>query len=91
MALDIFIPSLSLAFEFNGAQHYERRYFNDSLEEQQLKDSSKRIACDTAGITLIEVPYWWDLSKDSLLATIHKSRPDLAPDLGNKPISTFPS
>src|SRR5688572_26691703 len=27
------------------------------------------------GVTLIEVPYWWDRTKGSLEATVHKVRP----------------
>lgn len=33
-----------------------------------------------AGITLIEIPYWWDFTKESLAATIHRIRPELVPD-----------
>jgi len=29
------------------------------------------------GITLIEVPYWWDYKEDSLKATIYKYCPNL--------------
>ena len=29
------------------------------------------------GITLIEVPYWWDRDITSLAATVYNSRPDL--------------
>lgn len=29
------------------------------------------------GITLIEIPYWWDRTRQSLGATVHKFRPDL--------------
>jgi hypothetical protein len=29
------------------------------------------------GITLIEIPYWWDCKIESLAATIHKYKPDL--------------
>lgn len=44
----------------------------------QERDEEKRIACKTKGITLVEVPYWWDLDlQKSLKATIHKVRPDL--------------
>src|SRR5690242_911942 len=30
-----------------------------------------------AGITLVEVPYWWDKTKESLAATIQQHRTDL--------------
>ncbi len=39
------------------------------------------------GITLIEVPYWWNYSANDLLATIHQHRPDVIPD---KPIHGNP-
>ncbi len=29
------------------------------------------------GITLIEVPYWWDKNRESLEATIYEQRPEL--------------
>jgi len=39
------------------------------------------------GITLVEVPYWWDGSKDSLVATIRQVREDLLPEfVGGTPI-----
>jgi hypothetical protein len=48
----------------------------------QSRDEQKRLAANDANITLIEIPYWWDLSKDSLKATIHKYRSDLFTDIG---------
>lgn len=77
MELDIFIPSLSIALEYQGAQHYTSQYMFEELEFIQAKDSQKREACASEGITLIEIPYWWDRERDSLIATIHQFRPDL--------------
>lgn len=37
--------------------------------------------CKRHGISLIEVPYWWDGSKSSLMASIHQIRPDLVPSI----------
>jgi len=40
-------------------------------------------------VTLIEVPYWWDRSKETLAATIHVARPELvAAPPGVQPIPT---
>lgn len=47
-----------------GMQHY-REAFNKSLEEQKERDSQRRSECQKAGITLIEVPYWWNESEGS--------------------------
>ena len=32
---------------------------------------------NSKGITLIEVPYWWDRKYESLQATVYSQRPDL--------------
>jgi hypothetical protein len=37
------------------------------------------LACQDHHITLIEVPYWWDFKKESLMATIGQVRPELVP------------
>jgi len=43
------------------------------------RDKEKKLICKENGITLIEVPYWWDFQQKSLLTTIHFVRPDLVP------------
>lgn len=85
---DIFIPSLSIAFEYQGAQHYIPHYlFTDKIGSLLSRDEEKRKACALAGITLYEVPYWWNLSKDALVGTILKQRPDLIHQMKYTPSS----
>ena len=43
--LDIYIPSLKLAFELNGIFHYEPIYGQDKLDQIQNNDSRKFQAC----------------------------------------------
>ena len=50
--LDIYIPSLKLAFELNGIFHYEPIYGEEKLEKIQNNDERKFAACREAGISL---------------------------------------
>ncbi len=89
----IFIPSLSLALEYNGKQHYVPflmysthsslllcRHHN--VETVQQRDMYKRSVCSSHGITLIVVPFWWDEKVDSVAQQIHAVRPDIHPPAG---------
>lgn len=50
--LDIYIPSLNLAFELNGIFHYEPIYGVNKLNQIQENDISKSKACHEAKIDL---------------------------------------
>lgn len=50
--LDIYIPSLNLAFELNGIFHYEPIYGDRKLGQIQVNDQNKFQACQTKGISL---------------------------------------
>lgn len=50
--LDIYIPSLNLAFELNGIFHYEPIYGKDKLASTQNNDKRKFQACLEQGIEL---------------------------------------
>lgn len=50
--LDIYIPSLKLAFELNGIFHYEPIYGQDKLNQIQNNDQNKFQQCQKLGISL---------------------------------------
>lgn len=50
--LDIYIPTLNLAFELNGIFHYEPIYGTNKLDQIQSNDKSKSLACHEAKIDL---------------------------------------
>jgi hypothetical protein len=77
MQLDIYIPSLSLAFEYHGKHHFEDVFYFGQYNQYKTRDEEKVAACKASGITLIVVPYWWDKTRQSLAATLYKVRPDI--------------
>jgi len=75
--LDIYLPRLSIAFEYledpnSGAQyamgaHYSIYHFF----------KAKRIVCESRNITLVEVPSYWDRKKSSLISVVKRLRPEI--------------
>lgn len=62
LTIDIFIPSINIAVEFQGQQHYESTdYFHkdkDSFINQISRDAKKKKLVRDNGSNLIEWPYW---------------------------------
>ena len=52
LELDIYIPSLNLAFEINGIVHYKPIYGDKKLNSTKLKDCKKIKLCKQRGISL---------------------------------------
>jgi hypothetical protein len=77
MTRKIFLPHLSLAFEYQGEHHFLSVDHFGSSEIRQRRDQSKRKFASQLGITLISIPFWWDRSSNSLVSTIQYYRPDL--------------
>lgn len=75
--LDLYVPSYSLAFEYQGVIHYDRRFYQGSLDERKERDEKKRQLCKEKGISLVHIPYWWDGSLKNLLAVIYRAQPDI--------------
>jgi len=58
LELDCFCEELSLAFEYQGAQHYEPIKFfggEERFTTQKQRDEQKKKICQDRGVTLIEV------------------------------------
>lgn len=58
--IDFYIPSLKIAIEFNGKQHYRPiKWFggDEKFEHQQWRDDSLRQYCKEYELKLIEIPY----------------------------------
>jgi hypothetical protein len=58
----IFIPSLSLAIEYQGEQHYIATQLHGSPEIAKKSDQRKAEISKQQGVTLVHIPFWWDKS-----------------------------
>eukprot|EP01114_Cavostelium_apophysatum_P009073 TRINITY_DN2214_c0_g1_i3.p1 TRINITY_DN2214_c0_g1~~TRINITY_DN2214_c0_g1_i3.p1 ORF type:complete len:535 (-),score=134.61 TRINITY_DN2214_c0_g1_i3:1649-3253(-) len=77
MELDLYIPKLNLAVEYQGKHHFEQIKGSEQIRRQIERDEEKMRACENNGIDLVVIPYWWNSSESQLFATIRKKRPDL--------------
>ena len=69
--LDIFIPSLQLAMEYQGEQHYDDMPAGFGyIELSQSRDKIKERLAKNISIKIIYIPYWWDQSLSSLKITL---------------------
>jgi len=72
IVFDVYIPSFDLAFEHHGYQHYQDHAIFGPVQSRKERDNERREACKSAGITCIEVPYWWHRDQETILAVLHK-------------------
>ena len=68
-SLDVYIPSLKIAFEYQGEQHYAATDFfggEEKFKIRQERDARKRKLCLENGVTLIEWRYDEEITKENL-------------------------
>lgn len=77
LELDIYFEGASLAVEVQGDRHFYDIVAFGEVHKQATVDALKAVVCGLQNITLVEVPYWWDESTETLRATVASLRPDL--------------
>ena len=67
LPFDFFLPDYNVCIEYQGIQHYQPvDWFcddTDTFEDRQLRDQIKREYCKDNGISLIEIPYFYNKAK----------------------------
>ena len=75
--LDIYLPRLKIAFEYDGRQHFEyNEHFHGSREnfiKACRRDVEKDELCEQQGIILIRVAYNKKMSKELVLGKLEKA------------------
>ena len=74
---DIFLPSLNLGVEYQGEQHFDDLPSGFApLNLYQRRDVEKHsLSRSNSFISLLSVPYWWNLSPCSLLSSFKSTFP----------------
>ncbi len=78
LELDIFVPRLSLAIEYQGQQHFHAIATwggEESLKANQERDRLKVLRCSQASVTLVTVDYTEPLTEDYIRQVIAKAIP----------------
>lgn len=57
LELDIYVPSLKFAIEYDGQQHFKDKKIWDGLEKIKYRDSIKDMICEDLGIRLFRISY----------------------------------
>jgi len=77
LIFDVYVPGLKLAFEYQAYHHYYDHIMFGEDDSPKVEDEERRKASKSLGITLIELPYWWQRDKETLLSLLQKERPDV--------------
>jgi very-short-patch-repair endonuclease len=69
--LDIYLPRLKIAFEYDGPQHFTySKHFHGNREaffKARHRDAEKNELCEQRGITLIRVAYNESMTKEDIM------------------------
>jgi very-short-patch-repair endonuclease len=75
--LDIYLPQLSVAFEFDGIQHFTySEHFHGSLDAfraSKKRDAQKTARCQELGISLVRVRYDEAMNKELVLGKLEQA------------------
>jgi hypothetical protein len=75
MLFDIWIPSMNLAIEYQGLQHFmDSRLIHgdEGLEQLYWRDMEKEEMLQYFGMNIIQIPFWLNMDSSLLESFIRK-------------------
>jgi len=73
--IDIYVPSLGIAIEYQGRQHYEPVAFfggEEAFAANRVRDQRKAELCEQHGVRMIYFRYDEEITRDLLVARIQQ-------------------
>lgn len=58
LPFDFYLPDYNLVIEYDGLQHYEPKFGEESFKKTLLHDGMKNNYCRWNNIDLLRIPYW---------------------------------
>lgn len=77
LEIDLWLPGLNLAIEYNGRHHYEEVPIFGPLEQFKRRDEEKKNILENNGVHFLVVPFWWDNGIESLAAALEYHFPGI--------------
>ncbi len=75
--VDIYLPRLHIAFEYDGIQHFEFvEHFHGNQQgfiQARKRDLQKNTVCEDLGIALVRVAYDESMTKDNVMSKIEEA------------------
>jgi hypothetical protein len=70
MTVNFFIPTLTLAFDYQGVSEFVEKWTDEEQLMTVIENKEKLDLAKSQNISLVSVPFWWDRSAVSLAATV---------------------
>jgi hypothetical protein len=89
LELDVFLPEIATAFEFQGQQHFQAINHwggEDGLRALQQRDERKRKLCNKHGVILLEVRFDEELTEACLRQQVAREAPSLVENMMKKSV-----
>jgi len=76
-SISVYVPQHKLGFDYYVDPNTNGQYAVGANYNFNFFHNAKKLVCEKAGITLIDVPSWWDKKSESILAAINRCRPEI--------------
>jgi hypothetical protein len=78
VTVSYYLPSFKVAFDYQNQKFYDSSEIMGQTGLKLIEDPLKVSRAKAKGIAIVFVPFWWDKTLESLIASTLSTRPELA-------------